>query len=514
MRRTRIMSMAAATAAAALTLTACGGSSGDDGGGTSADGTAPLLSLGALLEPTSWDPAQANEGHLAPIYQSLYDTLIKREPDGELSPMLATEWSWSDDELALTLELRDDVTFSDGVAFDAEAVVANIEHFQQANGPMLGNLSAVESAEAVDTHTVVLHLASPDPDLPDSLANAGGYMASPDALAAGTIETEPAGSGPYTYDQDGSVAGSTISFTRTEAYWGEDLPYDEVEFQILTDETARLNALTSGQVNFTALNRAASALQATGAGLNMEEDFTVNWAGILFFDRDGAIQPEFEDPRVREALALAIDRQALVDVGWEGLGETTSQVYGPDSNAYDEELESAYEYDPERAEELLAEAGAGDMTITFPTTAVFEPVLYDAIFQNWEDIGVTVKTEQWGPGEAIPSMMRGEYAASFFTLAQRSDWGTVKFLLAEDASWNPLGSTDPELQDLIDAYPAASEEERPQVARDINTWIVENDWFAPIARPGTFNLWDDTVDVEVQTRQAVPSIYNFAPAGS
>ncbi|MBC7278084.1 ABC transporter substrate-binding protein [Nocardioides sp.] len=509
MRTTRIMSIAAA-AAMALALTACG-SSGEPAG--NADGTAPLLSIGALLEPTSWDPAQANEGHLAPIYQSLYDTLIKREPNGELSPMLATEWTWSDDELDLTLQLRDDVTFTDGASFDAEAVVANIEHFKKANGPMLGNLSAVESAEVADPHTVVLHLSAPDPDLPESLANAGGYMGSPAALADGSIDTAPAGSGPYTLDTSASVAGSTIAFARNDDYWGEQLPYDRVEFQLLADETARLNALTSGQVNFTILNRAASAVQATGSGLNMAEDFTVNWAGVLFFDRDGEIQPEFADPRVRQALSLAIDREALVEVGWEGLGEVTSQVYGPESNAFDEELESAYEYDPARAKELLEQAGATDMTITFPTSSTFEPVLYDAIFQNWKDVGVTVKAEQWGPGEAIPSMMRGEYAVSFFTLAQRSDWGTVKFLLQEGSSWNPLGSTDPELQQLIDAYPAASEEERPQVAREINTWIVENAWFAPLARPGAFNLWDDTVDVEVQTRQAVPSIYNFTPTG-
>ena len=85
--------------------------------------TAPLLTIGSLTEPTSWDPAQANEGHFAPIYQSVYDTLIKREPDGRLSPMLATDWTLSDDKLTLQLELRDDVTWHDGTPFTSADVV-------------------------------------------------------------------------------------------------------------------------------------------------------------------------------------------------------------------------------------------------------------------------------------------------------------------------------------------------------------------------------------------------------
>ncbi|WP_162621931.1 ABC transporter substrate-binding protein [Microbacterium suaedae] len=510
MTPTRSLTLAGAATVAVLALASCSAGTTDASGG---DETQRLV-VGSLQEPTSWDPAQANEGHLAPIYQSVYDTLIKREPNGELSPMLATEWTTSEDGLSLTLELRDDVVFSDGTPFDAEAVKANIEHFQEANGPMLGNLSAVESAEAAGEHTVVLHLSTPDPDLPANLANAGGYMGSPQAISDGSIDTVPVGTGPYVLDEANSVVGSTIAYTRTDDYWGEELPYDEVDYKILVDETARLNALTSGQIDVASLNRAASALQADGAGLLTEEGFSVNWGGLIFFDRTGELQPEFADERVREALAIAIDSEALVEVGWEGLGEESAQVFGPETEAYDEGLEDAYAYDPERAEELLAEAGASDLEITLPVTTVFEPVIFDSIIQSWEDIGVTVTRHQWGPGEAIPSMLSGEFPVAFMTLAQRSDWGTVNFLLAEDAPWNSLGTTDPELQELIDAYPSAEEAEQAQIARDINTWIVDNVWFAPVMRPGTFIYWNDSVDVEVQVQQAVPSIYNYAPSGN
>ncbi|MCP2635917.1 ABC transporter substrate-binding protein [Microbacterium sp. HD4P20] len=511
----RLTALVGGTAAVALALTACAGSgtTPDPADSDEAGATAPLLVIGALQEPSSWDPAQANEGHLAPVFQSVYDTLIKREPDGELSPMLATEWTTADDGLSLELELRTDVTFTDGTPFDAEAVKANIEHFKTANGPLQGNLANVVGAEVVDEDTVVLRLDSPDPDLPSNLANAGGYMGSPAALGSPDIAANPVGTGPYILDAGSSVVGSAYNLTRNEDYWGDPLPFDAVEFRILADETARLNALTSGQIDFASLNRAASALQAEAAGLNQPDPFSVNWGGILFFDRDGQLQPELADVRVREALAIAIDAEALVDVGWEGLGEPTAQVFGPETEAYSEELDSAYAYDPERAMDLLAEAGAEDLEITLPVSPVFEPIIYDAVIQNWEDIGVTVNRHQWGPGEAVPSMQRGEFPIAFMTLAQRSDWNTTQFLLSPDAPWNPLGSTDPELDALIAAYPAADEAGRAETAREINEWVIDNVWFAPVMRPNTFNFYGDKIEIVPQVQQAVPSIYNFTPSG-
>ena len=512
MRSAPLVRLAGLTAAAALALTACRATSPEPSGSGDTT-TAPLLTIGSLTEPTSWDPAQANEGHFAPIYQSVYDTLIKREPDGSLSPMLATDWTLSDDKLTLQLDLRDDVTFTDGAVFNADAVKANMEHFQSANGPLSNSLASVESVEVVDDDTVAVHLSSPDPDLPISLTNAAGYMGSPDALGSADIETTPVGSGPYVLDTDRSIVGSQIVFTRNPDYWGDPLPFDEVDFKIFTDETARLNALTTGQVDFAALNRASSALQAQSAGLNAPEPFSTGWAGILFFDRDGALLPELADVRVREALAIAIDREAIVDVSWQGLGQQTSQVFGKDTLGYEPSLDDAYPYDPDKARELLTEAGASNLTVTLPISNVFDPSIYDAIIQNWEDIGVTVNRHEWGPGEAIPSMLKGEFPLAFMQLVQRPDWGNMNFLLTPDATWNPLGSTNAELDGLIAQYPTADEAGQADLARQINEWVVDNYWFAPVLRPDQFNFYNDTITVVPQVQQAVPSIYNYAPSG-
>ena len=99
------------------------------------------------------------------------------------------------------------------------------------------------------------------------------------------------------------------------------------------------------------------------------------------------------------------------------------------------------------------------------------------------------------------------------TLSQRSDWGTTQFLLAPNAPWNALGSTDPELESLIARLAVADEAESAEIAYAINEWIVENVWFAPIMRPDTFLFYGDAIEAVPQVQQAVPSIYNYTPAG-
>ena len=129
---------AAAAAVGAVALTSCstaGAGSNSPQGGDSGGERGGTLNLGQLQDIASWDPAQAHVGSRLVPYQLPYDTLILREPDGSYSPMLATTWGYTDDtNSTFSLDLRTDVTFSDGEKLDAEAVKANLDHFRSANG--------------------------------------------------------------------------------------------------------------------------------------------------------------------------------------------------------------------------------------------------------------------------------------------------------------------------------------------------------------------------------------------
>jgi peptide/nickel transport system substrate-binding protein len=503
----------AAVTAVALVATTAACTSGDATPTQEPALTAPLLRVGSLLEPTSWDPAQANEGNVQPFYQAVYDTLLKNGADGQLEPMLATAWETSDDLLTFTMTLRDDVTFSDGVPFNADAVKANFEHFMTANGPLGSVLKAVESIDTPDETTVVLHLSEPNPALATWLASAPGFMGSPDSLGTDAIVTEPVGSGPYMLDTENTVVGSKIVFVRNEGYWGDPLPYDSIEFFIIGDETARLNALKSGEVDAAAFQRAATALDAASAGFNHDPFGTV-FEGIFFLDREGKLLPELADPDVRRALALAIDRDALLETVQLGVGKASSQTYGPEALAYIPEFDDAYKYDPEAARALLAKSGHANLELTLPINPAYDPAIYDAIIQNWADIGVTVNRFDWGPGEAIPSTLRAEYPIIYFNLARRLDWQQVVFLIGPNATWNPFKAEDPELDGYIhDLQYATSVDEQKKASQAINTFLIDNTWFAPLYQLEQHFYFNDSVELTQPPVRAVPFIYDYKPTG-
>lgn len=474
--------------------------------------TASLLRIGSITEPQSWDPSQAQEGHPLPLYQAVYDSLLRQEPDGTPAPGIATDWSVSEDLLSVEMTLREGVTFTDGEILDGEAVKANIENMLAGNGPFSTNISAIESVEVTSPTSITLHLSEPDPSLIYWLSSAGALLGSPQALGSDGIVTEPVGSGPYILDTQNSVTGSKLVFTRNNDYWDDPLPFETVEFHVMTDETARLNALKSGQLDACVFQRNSSAQDATAAGLT-SLDYQVNWEGLIFFDRDGSLQPEFADPRVREALTLAIDRTAIMDTVQEGRGTPTNQTLGEESLGYSAEFDSDTAADPDRAKQLLQEAGAEGMSLTLPISPVFDPAIYDAIIQSWQSIGVTVERKEWGPGEAVPSMLKGENAIAYMSLKRRADWAQAKFLYGPSATWNPRKSEDEELSShLHDLQHATDDDAASAAAKLVNEYIVENHWFGAFYRLQAMFFHSAAVEVD-PADNAVPYLYFYRPAG-
>lgn len=488
--------------AAALALGGCAG--GGAGGNTG------MLTIGAVVDVTSWDPAQAHVGHALQPYQAPYDTLLLREPDGTLAPMLATEWSYDETRTKLTLTLRDDVTFSDGSAFDAEAVKANLDHFASANGRQAAQLEAYDSTDVVDADTVVITLAEPDPAFEYYLSQAAGLMGSPAALETAGIATTPVGSGPYVFDSTTSIAGSQYAFTAREGYWNPDLQkFDRVVFKILPDPTARLNAIVSGQVDTTLLET-QSITQAEAAGKELVSH-QVDWSGLLLMDREGTQVPALGDVRVRQAINYALDRETILESLVRGQGSPTAQVFGPDSGAFVEELDDRYPYDPDKARELLAEAGYEDgFSFSVPSTASYETALA-VVGQQLADVGITLTAVSVPTQSIVSDLGSGKFPVGYYNLFQGEPWVAVKQLISTSALYNPFDSTTPELQQLIDAVKTGGEEAAER-AKAVNAYVTENAWFAPLYRANQILFVDpNKITATPQVQQAVPSVYNFAP---
>lgn len=497
----------------ALALTGCSSNTTDAGASGTRGGT---LNLGTIQDVTTWDPSQAHVGHGLITYQPFYDTLLRQQPDGTLVPMLATEWSYDEPRTTLTLDLRTDVTFIDGEVFDADAVVANMEYFKTANGRQAVQLDSFSSATAVDSDTVEVSLTEPDPAFEYYLSQAAGLMASPAAIEAGTLETTPVGTGPYEYDAGQSVRDSQITGVARDDYWDPELQkFDTIVFRILSELPARVNGVLSGQVDFTTLD-AKSAVQAEDAGLSLIEDYQVDWTGLSLIDRDGAINPALADVRVRQAINYALDRETLLREIQLGYGTPTSQVFGPASGAFKEELEGYYDYNPDRARELLAEAGYADgVTIDLPVTPFFTTMVA-AITQQLSDVGITVTQITAPASNYVPDIISGKYQAFPYNLSQGDAWVAINQLISTDATFNAFDSTSPELESLIaDVRDSATDEEFEAASQAVNQYVTENAWFAPLYRVDQISAFDaEKITVEPQVQSPVPFIYNFAPVGS
>jgi peptide/nickel transport system substrate-binding protein len=490
-----------------LALTACGGGAST---GTAAAKTT-TLTIGAIADLRSWDPSQAHVGHGLQPYQAAYDSLLLREPDGKLSPMLATKWKYNESNTKLTVDLRTDVTFSDGAKFDAAAAKANLDNFKKANGPQMAQLTAVTDVAVVDADTIELNLAQPDPSVEYYLSQAAGLMGSPKALGTEAIKTEPVGSGPYVMDKAATVKDSQAVFTARKDYWNKDLQkFEKITFKILTDVTARTNALVSGQVDATILDP-KNGKQAEGAKMTPVTS-QVDWQGLLLLDRDGTKNPALGNVKVRQAINYAFDRKTIVDQVLLGQGTPTSQPFGPASGAASDDMENNYSYDPAKAKQLLKEAGyESGVTVDVPAVPGFETQLA-VVKQQLSDIGVTLNV-----GAAISAasyttdIAAQKYTSILFSLFQGEPWVAINQIVSTKALYNPFKNTTPELQAKIDAVQKGGAD-AAKLAKEVNKYVVEQAWFAPLYRVNQMYYTNSKVTVKPQLQQAVPSIYNYAPA--
>lgn len=501
-------STTAAVVAALLLVTGC--ASGQPG--SSGPEASKTLTINGA-RPISFDPAQAQEGSWLPSFQAVYDTLILRKPDGSLEPMLATAWNYNDDRTELTLQLRSDVTFSDGSKFDAAAAKANLDHFRTGSGPQGGTLADIASVDVVSQYAVKIKLAAASPSLLLALANAGGLMGSPKDLGTEAIKANPVGTGPYTLDPKETVAGSQYVFVRRDNYWNPGLQhYDKVVIKTIADPTATLNAVLSGQLDAALLNTKTAAQARQNTDLK-EYRYINNWLGLILYDRDGKIAPAMKDVRVRQAISYAIDSKSILKNIYNDQGQQTTQIFNPKSTAADTSLDGRYPFDPEKARKLLAEAGYGNgFELTFPVAGSLDPGMIAVVVKQLGDVGITVKTQAADPANLIGDLTSAKYAAIPMTLFMPDTWSTIKTSVSTSAIFNAQKTQDPKVQALVETIRTASESESTRAARELNSYLVDQAWFVPFFRLDQTFFANKKVKVTPQQEQIVPSIYNYEPA--
>jgi peptide/nickel transport system substrate-binding protein len=494
-----------------LVTTACGGT-GSSGSTGSTDQT---LTIAPIVDAQPWDLKDAGLGNNTIYYQAPYDPLLRLDPKATVVANLATEWKYADAKnTVLDLTLRSDVSFTDGTKFDATAVKVNLEHNKTGANEVAGQLKGIKSVDVVDPTHVKITLSAPDPSFVPNIASGAGMMASPKAIQDGTLKDGPVGSGPYVLDKAATTQGSVYTFTRNDKYWNKSaFPFAKVVFKPMTDPTASLNALRSGQVDGALITSAKNISAAQSGGLKILEYAPGDVNGVYIWDRGGKVCKPLGDVRVRQAINYAFDRKTLVDKVLLGQGTPTEQVFNPTSTGYDEALNNTYPYDPNKAKSLLAEAGYGSgFTCDTVDLSNFNPQAQAAMLEQLAAVGIKLNAKTVPPADVISQLLAGKFPISFFSLASFRSWDTTVIQLQPTSLWNMYKYSDPKATALIDQAQGQSEEQAGATFKELNKYVVDQAWNAPWATVQNAFAYNKRISVEPQEYTPIPFLYNYKPA--
>ncbi|MGN5240194.1 ABC transporter substrate-binding protein [Rhodococcus sp. SJ-3] len=441
----------------ALVLGACGGGGTTGNAETDADtgdpiqgGTVTVVQGG---EPRSLDPATLVNAWVSNslIGNALYGTLLVNDPETlEITPVLAESFDTADGGATFELALRDGLRFTDGTAYDAEAVRYNWERMRdEASGsPSLIQASQIAALEVTDSLTLRVTLQSPNPHYAQSVVWSGlNWIASPAALEAGrqAFDDDPVGAGPFTMAewrrQDRIMLERNVEF--------EPAPYlDGIELVHNGDTNQRINAVVSGQAGLAIEGSWASLGRAEDAGLRTLVEPT---GGGQFLALNTRRAP-FDDERARRALALAIDIDALNEVVFAGRAELPRALFDESSPFYANIPIPAH--DPDAAQKLFDELAAEGKPVSFTFlayTSVENKAIAEAVQAQLSTFdGVDVRVEVLDFTSALPRLNTYDFDVAI-TSATILDPDTALWAnFHGDSPGNFAGIDDPELNAAID----------------------------------------------------------------
>ncbi|WP_026119692.1 ABC transporter substrate-binding protein [Nocardiopsis ganjiahuensis] len=452
--------------AALLVATACGGEEG--GQAASAEDTTLRYAAVGAPAATTHDPhgRVGNESDYL-RFAMLYDVLTVTDENGAVQPRLAESWEPATADLDLwTVTLREDAAFSDGEAVTADDVLFSLNRIQGKGAENNGRLSVfdLESSSVVDEHT--LELATRQPYAEVGVALASLTFVVPEG--SDDITEPVVGSGPFVLEEHDDT---TAVLTRNDDWWGEASDYRTLQISAMPDPGARADAVASGQADVAGSVAPTAAQQHDGS----EEVQVVSRPGGVNYPLVMNTDTEpFDDPDVREAVKLALDREQLVDTVFLGYGEPGSDLLNP-QEPFAPQAEPV-ERDLDRARELLESSGHGDgVSLTLHATNAYPGMEETATLaaEQLAEAGIEVEVEV-GPPDTYWSEV---WNVEPFYLNSLGGNGFVDFAqmaLVADGPINETGWDDPEWEEeLAEALATEDEARRHSMLGDVQQHVAE-----------------------------------------
>jgi peptide/nickel transport system substrate-binding protein len=437
----------ALVAAVAITLSGCASPSDE-----------PVSTTLRVANPTpitSLDPLGANSADVPTltVTQHVFDTLVVRR-DGQIEPSVATSWE-NPDDLTWTFELRDDVVFADGTPLTGADVKASLEALIANAGPLAGIWSALSSVEAPSDTELVITTSTP---LGTVLSNLALLPILPaDKIGDAEFIAAPYGSGPFSVAE--FTPGESVTLDRNDEYWGEAPALEEIDFHYIPEVSGRITALENDEIDFTWGLPSDQLARFSDDGPIVAEVYPTYWNYYVWFNSS---REPFTDPRVRQAMWHAVDIETIAGALFDGVGEVaTGPIPGDVFGAT--EL-SPYEYDPDLARELLAEAGYPD---GFSTEMMWSTgcctngeTFADALVSAWAEVGIQVTPAPLERAVWLERLLALDWDSTMSTgstLTGDADFTLARLYLS---TAKRMGYVNPELDELLLAARSELDQDR------------------------------------------------------
>ena len=363
------------------------------------------ITIGIQLEPPHLDPTGAAAGAIdSVVYANIFEGLTRFAADGSIMPALAESWMISEDGLTYTFSLHSGVKFHDGTSMDSEDVKFSLDRAraEESTNAQKALFAGIDSVEALDATTVRVNLSAPNGAFLFNLAWGDAVIVAPESID--DAKTHPVGTGPFVFTN--WVQGDQITISKNADYWGTPAKLNNATFKFISDPTAAFAAVMAEDVD---------AFPGFPAPENLPQFEADPRFQVLVGSTEGETilstnnkMPPFDNVKVREALAHAIDRQAIIDGAMFGYGTPIGTHFAPHNPDY-VDLTAQSNYDPELAKTMLAEAGFPD---GFETTLKLPPPSYarrggEIIAAQLREVGINVEISNLEWAQWLEQVFRG-----------------------------------------------------------------------------------------------------------
>lgn len=478
-----------------LGLTACGGGSNGSSDSSTASETRTDLNLLITDAFSTIDPQNLSLNSDKAMARQMYEPLFWIDAEAEEVPMLATEYSVSDDQLTWTFKLREGVTFHNGDPLKASDVVYSYNRCMES--PYMQNYTeSIEKVEAPDDSTVVVTLSAPCAPLIMNLAEVGivnEKFAEENKDDQGLLGFNECGTGAYMYKS--STPDVSVELEAYPDYWGGEAPIKEVTYNMITDATTALTAFKSGEIDVISAP-ATDAEELIASGEYSSTVLATNHLTYLIFNSQ--TEP-FNNPDLRKAVAYAIDRQSIIDMAADGAATPAYSLATPYSFGFTED-HTKYEQDLDKAREYLTKAGYPDgIDIgTFKTMSgsQFEKVA-QVVQSQLAEIGITCTIEGLEGNTLVNDCITGNFTLSDMGQSISADYDFVKTFLNEEYidGLNMARYTDPEISRLFAEGVATTDSDaRLDIYKQIEELTQEACVYVPLYNLTNTYVWNKNMN--------------------